>query len=92
MADRGFDISDSVGTMQASLRKQAFTKGKTQLSAMDVEETRIIANVRIHIERVIGNVRQKYTILKNVLPIDFFSTTYKHNTLLLDSTIRVCCA
>ena len=60
LADRGFDISDSVGMMQASLSIPAFTKGKSQLSAMEVEETRTISNVRIHIERVIGNVRQKY--------------------------------
>ena len=57
---------------------------------MQVEETRTIANVRIHIERVIGNVRQKYTILKNILPIDFVSS--KDDTPLIDSAIRVCCA
>ncbi len=71
LADRGFDRSDSVGTMQASLSIPAFTKGKSQLSALEIEETRTIANVRIHTERVIGNVRQKYTILKGTLPIDY---------------------
>ena len=44
--------------MQAKLHIPAFTKGKSQLSAMEVTETRTIANVRIHVERVIGNVRQ----------------------------------
>ena len=48
LADRGFDISDSVGTMQARLSIPAFTKGKSQLSAIEIEETRTIANVRIH--------------------------------------------
>ena len=51
--------------MQASLQIPAFTKGRSQLSA------RMIANVRIHIERVIGCVRQKYSILWGTLPIDF---------------------
>ena len=50
LADRGFDISESVGMMQASLQILAFTKGKSQLSALEVENTRIIANVCIHIE------------------------------------------
>ena len=62
LADRGFDIGDSVGMMQASLHIPAFTKGKSQLTAMEVHETRSIANVRIHVERVIGMVRQKYYI------------------------------
>jgi len=35
-----------------------FTKEKSQLSAMEVTETSMIANIHIHVERVIGNVRQ----------------------------------
>ena len=58
LADCGFDIAESVRTMQARLHMPAFTKGKSQLSALEVEETRSIANVRIHAERVIGLVRQ----------------------------------
>ena len=50
LADRGFDISDSIGAMQAKLHIPAFTKGKDQLSALEVEETRSIANVRKHVE------------------------------------------
>jgi len=40
--------------MQASLHIPAFTKGKSQLSALEVEKTCTIANVRIHVKRVIG--------------------------------------
>ena len=36
LEDRGFDITDSVGMMQATLHNPAFTKGKSQLSAMEV--------------------------------------------------------
>ena len=42
---------------QARLHIPAFTKGKDQLSAIEVHETRTTANVRIHVERVIGCVR-----------------------------------
>ena len=38
LADRGFDIFDSIGTMHAQLHIPAFTKGKTQLSALEVHE------------------------------------------------------
>ena len=71
LADRGFDIAESVCIMQAKLHIPSFTKGKDQLSALEVEDTRSIANVRIHVKRVIGAVHQKYSILKGTLPIDF---------------------
>ena len=58
MADRGFDISDTLGSVCAGVRIPAFTKGKNQLSPLDVESTRKLASNRIHVERVIGIVRQ----------------------------------
>ena len=45
LVDRGFDIADSVGAMQAKLHIPAFTRNKSLLSALEVEETRKIANV-----------------------------------------------
>ena len=41
------------------------------MRAVEVEDTRVIANVRIHVERVIGNLRKKYAILNRTLPIDY---------------------
>ena len=58
MADRGFTIQESVALYQAQLAIPAFTRGKNQLDPLDVERTRGIANVRIHVERVIGLLRQ----------------------------------
>jgi len=92
LADRGFDIADSVGLCQASLKIPAFTKGKNQLSALDVEETRKIANVRIHVERVIGLVRRKYTILQTILPIEFVTAKHGKVKSPIDKIARVCCA
>ena len=43
LADRGFDIGDSVGLMCAEVKIPAFTKGKKQLSALEIESTRKIA-------------------------------------------------
>ena len=92
LADRGFDIADSVGVMQAALHIPAFTKGKSQLSAVEIEQTRTIANVRIHIELVIGSVRQRFPILQSTLPIHFLITRKGEDTPLIDRIIRVCCA
>ena len=74
LADREFDIADSVGMYQAKLYIPAFTKGKKQLSANEVEDTRKIANVRIHVERVIGLVRRKYVMLQSTLSVHLLST------------------
>lgn len=71
LADRGFDIAESVGLMCAEVKIPTFMKGRTQLSPLDLEHTRKIAHVRIHVERVIGLVHNKYTMLKDTLPVDF---------------------
>jgi len=68
LADRGFTIADSVGAMRATVQIPAFTKVKSQLFALEVETTRKIANVRIHVERVIGCVQQQFSILKVPYP------------------------
>ena len=93
LADRGFVIEESLGARGASLSIPAFTKGKDQLTASEIEKTRNIANVRIHVERVIGSVRQRFTILSatGVLPKDYFQQK-QDGILLLDAIVRVCCA
>ena len=48
-----------------------FTRGKKQATGIKIEQTRRIANVHIHVKRVIGSVRQKYSILSATQPIDF---------------------
>ena len=50
LVDRGFTIHESVMLKQAQLAIPAFTKGKEQLDPVDVEKTRGIANVHIHVE------------------------------------------
>ena len=96
LADRGFDISETVGIMQARLHIPSFTKEKDQLTASEVEETHAITNIRIHVERVIGAVCQRYTILQGTLPglppIDFVIKRNQEDIPLINSIIHVSCA
>lgn len=92
MADRGFTIEESVWYYQAKLTIPAFTKGKSQLDPIDVEKTRGIANVRIHVERVIGTLRQKYTILQATLPTTFLTCGSGQDEPIIDKILRVCSA
>ena len=50
LADCGFDILDE-------LTLPPFTKGKSQLSHREVEESRSLSRIRIHVERVIGRLK-----------------------------------
>ena len=69
-ADRGFTLVEEFAAGSCSeLLIPAFTTGKKQLSAKEVETSRKIASVRIHIERVIGLIRNRYTILKGIMPL-----------------------
>ena len=52
LADRGFVISDDIGLHGARLEIPAFTRGKKQLSLQEVEYSKRLAKVRIHVERV----------------------------------------
>ena len=96
MADRGFTIHESLVFKQAELTIPAFTRGKDQLDPVDVEKTRGIANVRIHVERVIGLLRRKYTILSGTLPIDYLicnmNGSQEMATPMIDRIINVCSA
>ena len=92
LADRGFDIQDIVGSQCAEVKILAFTRGKDQLSPLEIEMTRKIANCRIHVERVIGCVRQKYTVLGSTLPIDYLITKDETDMTMVAKMCHVCCA
>ena len=55
LADRGFNVADDLAVRGVKLLMPSFTNGKDQLSMKEVEESRRLARVRIHVERVIGN-------------------------------------
>jgi len=70
LADRGFNIQEAAGMYCAKVKIPPFTRGKKQLSKMDIDSARKLSSIRIHVERVIGVIRQKYTILQSTLPIN----------------------
>ena len=47
----------------AEVKTPPFTRGKKQLQKVDVDWSRKLSVVRIHVEQVIGFLKQKYTIL-----------------------------
>lgn len=59
----------------ATLHVPSSARGKRQLGHSDVLYTGEPANVIIHVERVIGLVRNKFSILKGPLPVEFLKSS-----------------
>ena len=71
MADRGFKINDLLAFHQCSLTIPPSKHGNLQMSALDVQETSLIANVRIYVEQAIKRVKD-FDILKKELPLVYY--------------------
>ena len=53
LADRGFTIKEDIMTKDASLQISPSTSGHEQMTGKNVQETKKIASVIIHVERAI---------------------------------------
>ncbi|XP_013880836.1 uncharacterized protein LOC106529864 [Austrofundulus limnaeus] len=92
LADHGFSVGGSVGFYCASLQTPPFTEERKQLSAYEVEDTREIANVQIHVDRVLGLVRRKYQILHSrALSIEHMATKPGEALALIEKIGVICC-
>ena len=74
MADRGFDIGDFLEARGITLDIPRFLGEGDQLSSREVEETRGIASLRIHVERAIGRMKN-CRILHSPFPINLADLT-----------------
>ena len=70
MADRGFLIQKEFEAWKIKVIMPHFTRGQKQMTQQQVQESRSLARVRIHVERVIGRMRRQFAILSNVLPLN----------------------
>ena len=68
LADRAFDIADELALCGVSLSIPSFTKGKDQLSQAEVESSRQLSRLHIHVEGAVGRL-MNYSILSSTLPV-----------------------
>ena len=57
-----------------------------------VETACQLSHVCIHIERVIGLIRQKFTILHSTLPINMLTSSDDNDVAFIDKIVTMCCA
>ena len=92
LADRGFTVGEDIAIHGGQLEIPAFTKGKKQLSQEEVEMSKQLAHVRIHVERVIGLLKNKYTLLKGPIPVPLLRVNENSTVPSIDKIILVCSA
>lgn len=68
IADKGFSTEDLLAEKQAFLNIPPFLAPQVQFTETQIQRTRDIAKVRIHVERAIGRV-ENFHILNGVLPL-----------------------
>ena len=74
MADRGFTITDLLLNKKATLNMPHFTRkctfgNKKKLNVKEIQQTRQIAKLRIHVERAIGRLKN-FSMLSNQIPLN----------------------
>ena len=82
MADKGFLIQDILAPLGVRLNVPPLLKSNSQMAAEDVILTKKIAQLRIHVERAIGRIKE-YHILQGVLPAAMWDT--------INQVVFVCC-
>lgn len=92
LADKGFRLDSQFALRGAQLVVPAFVVKRQQLHPLQIEKTRKIANVRIHVERLIGAVKQKYEILQKIVPISMLVKRNQLNVSVIDQIMVVCSA
>ena len=89
LADRGFNIQEYISMLHAEVKGPPFTRGKKQINRMEVDKSCDLSQVRIHVERVIGILKQKYTILESHVPINFMECLEGEPHSLIDHIVTV---
>ena len=90
LADRGFTIEEDVALCDAKLEIPAFTRGKKQLSQYNVEKSKQLS--AIHVERVIGTLKNRYTIMKGPLATKLLKHRGDEKFANIDKILVVCSA
>ena len=63
LADRGINIKEELSALGVTLKIPSFTKGIKQLSGGEVDTSRQLSSVQIHVERIIGRIK-KFRLLQ----------------------------
>lgn len=89
MADRGFTIHETFALQNATLAIPSFLGKQTQLSNKEVEDSRGLARIIVHVERVIGATKQRFSILQGPIHRSTLAVCKDDNSALIDKIVMV---
>uniref|UniRef100_A0A146UYI6 Uncharacterized LOC105939542 n=1 Tax=Fundulus heteroclitus TaxID=8078 RepID=A0A146UYI6_FUNHE len=92
LADRGFSVADEDGLMCSQLKPPGFTRGRARMRPKWPAETQQRAQLRVHVEKVVGLVRDTYSILQHALPMSMLAPLGGEAFSFIDKIVTVCCA
>ncbi|XP_056632619.1 uncharacterized protein LOC130442486 [Diorhabda sublineata] len=93
LANRGFLIEDTSEDSSINCVIQVFIKIKDQLHPLDMELTRNVSHVRIHVKKIVGMMKNKFKIVKDTIPISLIKKgSNPEDRHILDKIVVVCCA
>ena len=69
LADQDFNINEELCALGATLTVPSFMKGKKRHSDGEVDISRQLSSVQIHVEHVIGRIK-KFRLLHTTLPLN----------------------
>lgn len=93
LADKGFLIEQEVEATGAFLKMPSFVRNGNQLHPTQVEESRHTSSIRIHVERTICTLRQKFNICSDVAPMSAVSKqTDLFDKDLYNMIVFICCS
>jgi len=87
LADRGFNIQELLLERSVRLVIPPFLRGKKQFSDAEDQNTKEVANARIHVERVIGRMKD-FNIMKSELPLDMFDL-FDHIAIVVAACVNM---
>lgn len=90
LADKGFNIGELVQERKAILNIPTFLRNKKQFSPKELITDKQVTSLRIHIERIIGLVREKYKILHEVLMVKTLAR-FQNGLNIVDLIVKVAC-
>ena len=81
MADKGFEIGSMLMGKGVGLNLPPFLQSSRQFTAEQVQETKKIAKLRIHVERAIRRIK-KFHIFDSPIPLNLLGTINQLYTVI----------
>ncbi|XP_065078250.1 uncharacterized protein LOC135701394 [Ochlerotatus camptorhynchus] len=90
LADKGFDIADLIESRGATLNIPTFLRKNVQMNPLNIERDRQITSLRVHVERMIGRIKEKYTFLNGTIQVNSLRRS-ENNGNTVDLITRLAC-